>query len=107
MGTATFDISKYAVNRGSSAGALAGELVTSGAHTTSTTASSLTDGAAGAGSAVTAVRGDVLHIQGDEAMRVAFGGDAATATSGHVLFASETRVIEVPASGAISIIDVA
>ena len=107
MGTATFDIARLSRQRGSGAGTVIGALVTSGAHTTSTTASSLTDGAAGAGSAITAVKGDVLHIQGDEAMRVAFGGSTATATLGHILFATESRSIEVPTTGAISIIDVA
>lgn len=107
MGTATFDISKYGHNRGQGAGTTPGEFVTSGAHTTSTTASSLTDGAAGAGSAITAVRGDVLHIQGDEDMRIRFGGTAATATAGMILFANTPRDIEISASGAISIIDVA
>lgn len=107
MGTATYDIVKYGRVRGSGPATVAGDLVTSGAHTTTTTASDLTDGAAGAGSAITATVGTVLHIQGDEAMRIAFGGDTATATLGHILFANETREIEVPASGAISIIDVA
>lgn len=107
MGTATFDISKYATNRGGGAATVVGALVTSGAHTTSITASSLTDGAAGAGSAITAVRGDVLHIVGDEAMRIAFGGTTATASSGHYLAANEARDLEIPESGAISIIDVA
>lgn len=108
MGTATFDISKYGRNRGSGAASVAGELVTSGAHTTSTTASALTDGAAGAGSAVNAPVGSVLHIAASEEMRVAFGGATATATSGHVIAGDGSyRDIEVPAGGAISIIDVA
>lgn len=103
MGTATFSISKPS----KSGAPVRGRLVTSGAHTTSTTASSLTDGAAGAGSAVTASRGDVLHIKVDEDARLAFGGDTATATLGHILFANEARDIEIPESGAISIVDVA
>lgn len=107
MGTATFDIVKYGRNKGAGAGTVAGAFVTSGAHTTSTSASDLTDGAAGAGSAITAVVGDVLHIVGDEAMRVQFGGVAATASSGYLLEALVSRDIEVPVSGAVSIIDVA
>ena len=106
MGTATFDIGKYGKNRGLGAGNVIGELVTSGEHTTTTTVSNLTDGAAGSGSAITAVKGDVLHIAGDETMRVAFAGAAATATSGHVV-TDTYRDIEIPESGAISIIDVA
>lgn len=107
MGTATFSIGKYAVNRGSGAATVMGAYVTGGAHTTSTSASNLTDGAAGGGSAVTAVKGDVLRIQVDEAARINFGGTAATATAGHIIFASETFECEIPESGAISIIDVA
>lgn len=106
MGTASFDVCKYGESRGAGAATLPGELVTSGAHTTSTTASNLTDGAAGAGSAITAVKGDVLYITGDEEMRVAFGGASATASYGHFIPATG-RMIEVPASGAVSIIDVA
>lgn len=107
MGTANFDITKYARNRGLGAGTVPSDLVDSGAHTTSTTASNLTNGAAGAGDAVVGVKGDVLHIEGSEAMRVSFGGVAATASSGHYLAASLARDIEIPVSGAISIIDVA
>jgi len=106
MGTATFDICRYGSN-GSDSSVPSGRLTTSGAHTTSTSATNLTNGAAGGGTAISAVEGDVLHIQGDEAMRLAFGGTAATATLGHVIFAGETRYIEIPASGTISIIDVA
>ena len=107
MGTATFDITKYGRNRGTGAGNVPGAFVASGAHTTTTTASSLTDGAAGAGSAITGVAGDVIHIAVDEDMRVQFGGVAATATSGYLLTSSAIRDIEIPASGAISIVDVA
>lgn len=103
MGTATFSVSKYGVN----SKAVRGGYVTGGAHTTSTTASSLTDGAAGGGSAITMVKGDVLTIQVDEAARIRFGGNTATATAGHILFADETADIEADASGAVSIIDVA
>ena len=44
MGTATFDIVKYAKTKGHGAATVAGALVTSGAYTTSTTASALEDG---------------------------------------------------------------
>jgi hypothetical protein len=103
MGTATFSISKYGDGNRNTRG----RLVTSGAHTTSTTASNLTDGAAGAGSAITASKGDVLTIQVDEAARVKFGGETASATDGLILFANETADLEVSGSGTISIIDLA
>jgi hypothetical protein len=103
MGTATFSISKPGqVNRN-----VRGRYVTGGAHTTSGTASNLTDGAAGGGSAVSANKGDILTIQGTEAMRVLFGGETATATDGMIVFAVETADLEITASGTISIIDVA
>ncbi len=107
MGNFIFDISKYAKNRGVGAGQTFGALVTSGAHTTSTSATDLTDGAAGGGSAITAVKGDILSGRGDEDMRIAFGGEDATATSGHVFFADAQRDVEVPESGPVSIVDVA
>ena len=103
MGTATYSVCRSGhVNSN-----VRGKYVTSGAHTTSTTASNLTDGAAGAGNAISLNRGDVLTIQVDEAARVMFGGVAATATVGHIIFASETADIEASADGAVSIIDVA
>ena len=107
MGTASFDIAKYGKLKGSAAATVIGELVTSGAHTTTTSASSLTDGAAGGGSAVAAIKGHVLHIEIDELARVAFGGVTATAAIGHLLSVTSARDIEIPADGAISIIDVA
>lgn len=103
MGTATFSISRY----GDVHGNVRGRLVTSGAHTTSTSASNLTDGAAGAGDAITAEKGTVLTIQVDEAARVMFGGVAATATLGQIVFANETADLEISGTGTISIIDVA
>ena len=103
MGTATFSIARY----GEKYEGVRGKYVTGGAHTTSTTASSLTDGAAGAGSAISANRGTVLTIQVDELARVMFGGETATATVGHILYANETADLEVSGDGAISIVDVA
>lgn len=107
MGAVVYDVTDYAQTRGSGAGQIVGKLITSGAHTSSTSASDITDGAAGAGSAISVPRGSVLTIQCDEAARLAFGGTAATATAGHIVYAGETRSIEVPATGAISIIDLA
>lgn len=103
MGTATYSIAWS----GHTNDNIAGRFVTSGAHTTSTTVSSLTDGAAGGGSAVTGRLGQVLTIQVDEAARVMFGGVDATATTGHILFANETRDLEITGDGTIRIIDVA
>ena len=103
MGTATFSITKSGYTNKN----VAGRLVTSGAHTTSTSVSSLTDGAAGGGTAISAVKGDILTIKPDEDQRVQFGGEDATATLGHILFADETRDLEISGDGTIRIIDVA
>lgn len=103
MGTATFSIAKSGYTNPN----VRGRLVVSGAHTTSTTVSSLTDGAAGAGSAITGNVGDVLTIQVDEDARVEFGGIDSTATYGHIIFADETADIEISGRGTIRIVDVA
>lgn len=103
MGTATFTLAKAGYKNQN----VRGRLVDSGAHTTSTTASNLTNGAAGGGSAVSAKYGDIITLRGDEDMRVNFGGEAATAAIGQIVFANETTDLEVSADGAISIIDVA
>ena len=82
-----------------------GVLYASGNHTSSTTASNLTDGAAGAGSAVTAPVGAILTITCDEIARVVIGSGAATATSGILLQPDIAREIPIKASGTISVID--
>ena len=107
MGTAVFDLVKYSRNRGIGAGTVAGELVTSGAHTTSTSASNLTNGAADGGSAITAPVGTVLRIVCDEAARVVVGGGTATASVGYYLQPDVRSDIEISAGGTVSIIDVA
>lgn len=83
----------------------AGDFVSSGNHTSSTSASNITDGAAGGGSAVTAAVGQVLNITCDELARVQIGGVAATATSGFLLQAGVAREIAITAGGTISVID--
>jgi len=107
MGTAVFDLVKYGRNRGAGAGAVAGELVASGAHTTSITASNLTDGEVGGGAAIVAPAGTVLGIICDEAARVVVGGGTASASVGYYLQPGIARDIEISAGGTVSIIDVA
>lgn len=103
MGTSTFSIAWS----GHTNDNVRGRFVTSGAHTTTTTVSSLTDGAAGAGSAITGRLGQILTIRPDEDQRVMFGGVDATATLGHYLPANETMDLEITGDGTIRIIDVA
>lgn len=104
MGVASFSVSRYGKNRGAGAGTvISSDIRTSGAHTTSTSASSLAD----AGGAITMASGEVLQIHADEAMRIRFGGTAATASTGHYIPAGAQVEIEVNNPGAVSIVDVA
>lgn len=105
MGTVRWDAAKYGRNRGQGAGSVIGELYSSGSTTTSTTASDLDDGAAGAGTDVTFPVGVVLHMVADEVMRVAIGGATATASSGFLLEANVARDIEITTAGKVSVID--
>lgn len=103
MGTAVFDICRSgAFNKN-----VRGALVTSGAHTTSTSSSSLTDGAAGGGSAVDGQTGFILTILPDEDMRIKYGGGTPTATDGIIIGGGIWHNLEISNDGAINIIDVA
>lgn len=104
MGTASFAVTKFNQNRGSGAGTLVSSVVyTSGAFTTSTTAANLED----ATGDITMSAGQILDVYADEAMRVRFGGVAATATTGHYIPASTCKQIECDEPGLVSIVDVA
>lgn len=104
MGTASFTVGKYAVSKGAGAATtMATTVVTSGAHTTSTTASNVED----AGGDITLAVGHVIRIHADEAMRVAFGGTAATASTGHFIASGTEKDWECTEPGVVSIIDVA
>jgi len=103
MGTVSYDICESGTFNKNVRGAL----VVSGAHTTSTTSSSLTDGAAGAGSAVDGKVGCILTIVGDEDMRLKFGGATPTASDGIMIFADTVTYLEIPHPGAINLRDVA
>ncbi len=105
MGTARWDLSTPAKGRGGGAPTIFGAFHASGNHTTSITASNLTDGAAGAGSVVTAPVGTILRVTCDELARVVIGGGTATATSGFLLTPDDVRDIEIGTAGTISIID--
>ena len=104
MGTASFSVSKYGRNRGSGAGTvISSSLRTSGAYTTSTSASNLED----AGGDIIMGQGEVLQVYSDEAMRIRFGDVAATASTGIYIPAGSQREIECNDPGLVSIIDVA
>ncbi|MDC0657060.1 hypothetical protein N6L27_03520 [Leisingera sp. SS27] len=102
MGTASFSVGKYG-RRINSGGLFATEVKTSGAFATSTTAANLEDGIGD----ITLAAGDVLQIHASEAMRIAFGGTAATASTGHYIPEGAQREFECTDAGFVSIIDVA
>lgn len=101
MGTASFSVGQ--VDAASVGGALSSVLTTSGAFTTTTSAANLED----ASGDVTFAAGQVLRIHADEAMRIAFGGATATASTGHYIPADATTEFVVREAGTASIIDVA
>ena len=104
MGTASFSVTTYGRNKGSGAATVVSSIVrTSGAYTTSTSATNLED----AGGDISMAQGELLRIHGDAAMRIRFGGAAATASTGHYLPAGLLCEIECNEPGTVSIIDVA
>ncbi len=105
MGVASFHVGKYARNRGAGAATVISSNVrVSGDFTTSTTAANLEDST---NTDITMGVGEVLEIYADEAMRIRFGGIAATASTGIRLPAGVQRQIECNDAGTVSIIDVA
>lgn len=104
MGTASFSVGKYGTNRGSAAGTVLSSYVrTSGAYTTSTSATNLEDGTGD----ITLAAGEVLQVHASEAMRIRFGGVAATASTGHYIPENGQAEFECNEAGTVSIIDVA
>jgi hypothetical protein len=105
MGTLSFHTTKYAKNRGSGAATVqSSDFRVSGAFTTSTTAGNLTDSTA---ASVTMGAGELLCGFADGAMRIRFGGTAATATNGIYIPATTPFEIECNNPGTVSVIDVA
>lgn len=104
MGTVTFSIEKLGqVNRN-----VRGRFVLSGSHTSNnSSASNLTDGAAGSGSEIAANKGDILTIRCNEDLRVKMGGETATSSEGSIVFANHPTNLEITGSGTISVIDAA
>lgn len=101
MGTASFSVGE--TDSASPSGAMASTVITSGAFTTSTTAANIEDATAD----ISMKNGQVLRVHADEAMRVRFGGTAATASTGHYIPAGVDREFICREPGTVSIIDVA
>lgn len=105
MGIASFSVTKFARAKGASpASAMSSQVRVSGAFTTALTAANLQDSTA---ANVTLGAGEVLIIHADEAMRIRFGGVAATASTGHYIPAGAQLEFEVNDPGTVSIVDVA
>ncbi len=100
MGTLSFSIGDYG-RRGSTV--QSSKYVTGGAYTTSTSATNVED----AGGDITVAKGQVMICHADEAMRIRFGGTAATASTGHYIPAGAVREFEIADEGLVSVIDVA
>jgi hypothetical protein len=102
MGLASFTVIQYARTRGTGAASIASSKVrTSGAYTTSGAATNIED----AGGDITLAVGDVFQCHADVAMRLSFGGVAATATTGHFIPAGAQVEIEVADAGFVSSFD--
>lgn len=102
MGTASFTVTKYGRSRGTGAGSVASSsVITSGVHTTSGAASNIEDGSGDIDVGV----GAIVQIHASVAMRVSFGGVAATATTGHYIPIGAQVEIECNDSGFVSAID--
>lgn len=100
MGIVSFSAEKFGP-----ASSVRGALVSSGSHTSAGTASNLTDGASGGGSAVTFIAGDVLTIFTDTALWLAQGDQAAAASDGHYVPANIPTNLSIYATGTISVIE--
>lgn len=101
MGTFSFSVTEAAT--AANGAGLASNVRTSGAHTTSTTASFAED----ASGDITVFPGEVLQGHADEAMRIRFGDTAATASTGHYIPAGQQYEYVVSQEGKVSVIDVA
>lgn len=105
MGTASFHVGKYGRNRGSGAGTVvSSDVRVSGAYITTASATNLEDSTA---TDIIMAVGEILQIYCDEAMRIRFGGVAATASTGLYIPAVSQVEIECDDAGLVSIIDVA
>lgn len=105
MGTFSFHVTRYGKNRGSGAATVqSSDYRVSGAFTTSTTATNLTDSAS---ATVSLGAGEVLVCFADEAMRIRLGGTAATASNGIFIPANTVIDVECCNPGTVSVVDIA
>jgi hypothetical protein len=91
MAVIDFTVTKYATGRGSGAASIRSSRTRISGQDTITTAENLED----ASGDITLAAGDILAIHSDVAIRIAFGGTAATGTTGHYIPAAAMIEIEV------------
>ena len=105
MGIANFTLTNYGRYGGNPGrgNIVSTKFRTSGAHTTSTSASNLED----AGGDVTAQAGEILIITPTEAMWMNAGSGTAAIGTGLYLEAGQTAIVEIEETGTVSVIDVA
>lgn len=103
MATVDFYVTRYG-SRGSGAASLHTSEVRISGQDTITTVENLEYSS---GNDYTAAVGDLLCIHSTAALRIRFGGTAATGTTGIYIPASELRYIEVTEGGTVSVIEAA
>lgn len=103
MGTLNFTVGKYATGRGSGAGSTrSSDVITSGAYTTSTSASFVED----SGGDIEVGVGHVFMATPKQDMWVIDGGNTAAVGTGHFMQANVPFDMEIATAGKISVIDV-
>jgi hypothetical protein len=101
MAKVDFTVTRYA--KGMSAGTIRSSHVRLSGQDTITTVENLED----ASGDITLASGDVIAIHTDIAIRVRFGGVAATSTTGHYIPATMLVEIECEDPGAVSVVEAA
>lgn len=101
MATVNFTLTKYAKSKGHGAATLRSSKVTASGQDIITGEEDLQD----ASGVVNAPAGAIFSVHSDGALRIAFGGDTATGTTGHFIPAELLMDIEVEDDGPISVIE--
>lgn len=99
MATVDFTVTRY--SKGMSAGTIRSSHIKTSGQDAITTAENLED----ASGDITLAAGDVIALHCSAAMRVAFGGTAATGTTGHYIPATTLIEIECEHPGTVSMIE--
>ena len=104
MATVNFTVTRYGKSRGAGAATVRSSETRISGQDTITTVENLEYST---GNDLTLAVGEILAIHSDIALRIAFGGTAATGTTGHYIPASQIIEIEVADAGTVSVIEAA